>query len=105
MIEKIKNLFGVKSVDYSALVKAGAEIIDVRSKGEYAGGHIRGSKNIPVDSLANHISKLNKNKAIITCCASGMRSGVAKTMLKNNGFKEVHNGGSWQSLQNKISKK
>lgn len=105
MIEKIKNIFGIKSVDYVHLVKSGAEIIDVRTKGEYAGGHIRGSKNIPVDSLSNHISKLNKNKVIITCCASGMRSGVAKTMLKNNGFKEVYNGGSWHSLQNKISKK
>jgi len=105
MISKIKSLLGIKAVDYHELVKSGAEIIDVRSKGEYAGGHISSSKNIPVDTLANHISKLNKNKVIITCCASGMRSGVAKTMLKNNGFKEVHNGGSWQSLQNKISKK
>ncbi len=105
MIEKIKNLLGIKTVDYHELVKSGAEIIDVRSKGEYAGGHIKGSKNIPVDSLSSHISKLKKDKVIITCCASGMRSGAAKSMLKSNGFKDVHNGGNWQSLQNKISKK
>ena len=103
MIAKIKSLLGKKTVDYRELVKAGAEIIDVRSKDEYAGGHIRGSKNIPVDSLANNLSKLKKDKVIITCCASGMRSGVAKTMLQNNGFKHVYNGGGWHSLKNKIS--
>lgn len=103
MIAKIKSLLGIKTVDYRELVKAGAEIIDVRSKDEYAGGHIRGSKNIPVDSLANNLSKLKKDKVIITCCASGMRSGAAKTMLQNNGFKHVYNGGGWHSLKNKIS--
>lgn len=104
MIAKIKSLLGIKTVDYHELVKSGADIIDVRSKGEYAGGHIKGSKNIPVDSLPNHINQLKKDKVIITCCASGIRSGVAKTMLQNNGFKQVHNGGSWQSLQTKILK-
>ena len=47
-------------------------------------------------------SKLDKNKPVITCCASGMRSGAAKNFLKSNGFKEVYNGGSWISLRNKI---
>jgi rhodanese-related sulfurtransferase len=103
MIDKLKNMLGIKTTDYAQLVKSGAEIIDVRSKGEYAGGHIKGSKNIPVDALEAHISKLNKDKTIITCCASGVRSGIAKTMLQNKGFKEVYNGGSWYSLQSKIT--
>ncbi len=103
MIEKIKKMFGITTPDYAQLLKSGAEIIDVRSKSEYAGGHIKGSKNIPVDTLENHFSKLNKDKAIITCCASGMRSGVAKTILQKNGFKEVYNGGGWQNLNNKIT--
>jgi phage shock protein E len=77
--------------------------LDVRSKGEYAGGHIKGSMNIPVDQLSGNLSKLNdKNKPIITCCASGMRSASAKSILKSNGYTEVHNGGSWYSLKNKI---
>jgi phage shock protein E len=45
---------------------------------------------------------LNKEKAIITCCASGNRSAQAKNILKANGFSEVHNGGGWSSLQHKI---
>jgi rhodanese-related sulfurtransferase len=103
MINTIKNLLGLgPKVDYAELVKKGAVIIDVRSKGEYQGGHIKGSINIPVNTLNNNLSKLKKDNPIITCCASGMRSASAKSILKSNGFSEVHNGGGWMSLQNKI---
>jgi phage shock protein E len=103
MINAIRNLFGFGTkVDYADLVKQGAIILDVRSKGEYQGGHIKGSINIPVDTLNNNLSKLKKDKPIITCCASGMRSASAKSILKSNGYNEVHNGGGWSSLQNKI---
>lgn len=103
MINTIKNLFGFGAkVNYANLVKQGAIILDVRSKGEYQGGHIKGSINIPVDTLNNNLSKLKKDKPIITCCASGIRSASAKNILKSNGFTEVHNGGGWMSLQNKI---
>ena len=97
----LTNLFG-KSVDYSALVRAGAVIIDVRSPGEFAGGHIKGSKNIPLQELPKKLNSLPKDKVIITCCASGMRSASAKNTLKSNGFKEVHNGGGWMRLKEKI---
>jgi rhodanese-related sulfurtransferase len=90
-------------VDYAELVKQGAVILDVRSKGEFQGGHIKGSINISVDSLNSNLNKLKKDKPIITCCASGMRSANAKSILKSNGFKEVYNGGGWSSLQNKLN--
>jgi len=104
MIDTIKNLFGFgPKVDFAELVNQGAIIIDVRSKGEFAGGHIKGSVNIPVDQIGKNIQKLkSKNKPIITCCASGMRSASAKNILRSNGFTEVYNGGAWRSLQNKI---
>jgi phage shock protein E len=95
------TLFG-KSADYAQLVKDGAIILDVRTPGEYAGGHIKGSKNIPLQSLQQNLSKIPKDKVIITCCASGMRSGSAKSILLSSGFKEVHNGGGWMSLKGKI---
>ncbi|HAO07977.1 MAG TPA: sulfurtransferase [Chryseobacterium sp.] len=102
MLDAIKNLFGMDKTDYADLVKQGAVIVDVRSKSEYAGGHIKNSINIPVDQLEKNLSKLNKEKTIITCCASGMRSASAKSILQNNGYKNVHNGGGWASLNNKI---
>lgn len=103
MINTIKNLLGFGSkVDYAELVKQGAIIVDVRSKGEYASGHIKGSINISLDTLSNNVSTLKRDKPIITCCASGMRSASAKNILITNGFTDVHNGGGWMSLQNKI---
>ncbi|MEZ4827945.1 MAG: rhodanese-like domain-containing protein [Bacteroidia bacterium] len=103
MLNAIKNLLGFgPKVDYAELVQQGAIILDVRTKSEYAGGHIKGSVNISVDTLSNNLKKLKKDKPIITCCASGMRSATAKSILIANGYTNVHNGGSWMSLRNKI---
>ena len=104
MINTLKKLFGLgPTVNYAELVKNGAIILDVRSKSEFAGGHIPGSINIPVDTLTDNIAKLkDKNKIIITCCASGMRSASAKSILATIGYSRVYNGGGWYSLQNKI---
>jgi len=103
MIQKLKQMLGFgPSVDYKSLIQNGGLIIDVRTKGEYQSGHIKGSINIPLNVLSDNISKLKKDKAIITCCASGMRSASAKGILKSSGFTEVHNGGGWMSLQHKI---
>ena len=101
MIEFIKKKLGIKSINYSELMKNGAVILDVRTKGEYQSGHIKGALNIPLDSLKSNLPKLKKELPIITCCASGMRSSSAKGILKSNGF-EAYNGGGWISLQNKI---
>lgn len=104
MINAIKKLFGIKpAADFAVLVKEGAIILDVRSKSEFAGGHIKGSINISVDQLSKNLTQLkDKNKTIITCCASGMRSASAKSILKSNGYANVYNGGGWSSLQNKL---
>lgn len=105
MIGLIKKIFGIgPSVDYKELVSSGAVIVDVRSPGEYSGGHIKGSMNIPLDQLSNNLNKLkDQNKTIITCCASGMRSASAKSILKSNGYPNVHNGGGWMSLKSKLN--
>jgi phage shock protein E len=104
MLNKLKKIFSFgATANYAELVKKGAIILDVRSKAEYASGHIEGSLNIPVDILKNSLSQLkDKNKPIITCCASGMRSASAKSVLKTHGYTDVHNGGGWSSLRNKI---
>ncbi len=105
MIQFIKQLFGLApKINYADLVKNGAVILDVSSKGEYSSGCIKGSINIPVDQLRNNLGKLkDKNLPIITCCASGMRSASAKSILKSEGYEEVYNGGGWMSLKMKIS--
>ena len=104
MIGFLKNFFSAgPDVDYAEMVAKGAQIIDVRIPMEYNGGHIKGSVNIPLDSLQRNLSKIKMSKPVITCCASGMRSATAKNILKSNGYTEVYNGGGWSGLQNKLN--
>nr|WP_315147006.1 rhodanese-like domain-containing protein [uncultured Flavobacterium sp.] len=105
MLTLLKRLFGLgPAINYKTLLQQGAVIVDVRSKGEFRGGHIKGSLNIPVDVLRQNLNQLqNKNQVIITCCASGMRSASAKSILKASGYTEVYNGGGWSSLNSKLS--
>lgn len=104
MIDLLKKTFGIGTApDFKDLVSAGALILDVRTKGEYKGGHIKGSVNIPLDELKNNLQRISdKNKIIITCCASGGRSGSACSILKSLGYTNVTNGGGWMSLQNRL---
>ncbi len=103
MLNTIKQLLGLApKTNYRELIKRGAQIIDVRTNAEYRTGCIKGSLNLPLQSLSANLSKIKKDRPVITCCASGMRSASAKSILKSNGFSEVYNGGSWISLQQKI---
>lgn len=92
------NLFGPKA-DFNQLInERKAQVIDVRSPGEFKAGHLKNSKNIPLDSLKSKVSGISKDRPVVVCCASGTRSGMAKGMLKSMGY-EVYNGGSWSSLR------
>lgn len=101
MIQLIKNLFGIgPKVDLGDLISKGAMVIDVRTRGEFSGGHAKNSVNIPLDQLSDNLKKIkNKEQVIITCCASGMRSASAKSYLKSQGYANVHNAGSWYSVK------
>jgi len=75
-----------------------AVVIDVRTPAEFADGHVEGSVNIPLDTIANKIEEIkNYKKQIITCCRSGARSGNAANILNNNGMDSI-NGGPWQNV-------
>ncbi len=101
MFDFIKQLFKPKA-DFAQLVKHGAIIIDVRTKGEYATGHIRGSRNIPLDTMKKEVNSLKMhNKPVITVCRSGTRSSMAKSMLSSAGI-EVYNGGAWNNLNKQL---
>jgi phage shock protein E len=78
-----------------------ATIIYVRTPGEFAGQHVPGAINIPLDEVAQRINELKElPKPIIAYCRSGNRSGMAVTMLKQNGIAEaVNDGGIDEMLQ------
>ena len=91
-------LFGNKRKKIEAFMAQGGIIIDVRTKNEYKTGGIPGSKNIPLQNITGQLSTIKKwNKPVITCCASGIRSGSAAAILKSNGVQAI-NGGAWSSL-------
>lgn len=77
------------------LIRSGqATVIDVRTPGEFIGGHVSGSLNIPLTEIPERIDELKQHRNIILCCASGNRSGQAAAWLKQHGV-ACENGGSW----------
>ena len=97
----LTNLFSNKNKHEAIklLLQQGAVIVDVRTSAEFSTGHISGAKNIPLQVLQGKIATLKKDgKPVITCCASGMRSGSATSLLKSHGIQSI-NGGPWTSLQ------
>lgn len=102
MFETISKIFKGNKTDFRSLVSNGAVIIDVRSSPEFRSGHIQGAINVPVDEVKSKITDLKKlNKPVITCCRSGVRSGMAASILSSAGL-EVYNGGAWNVLQGKL---
>lgn len=85
----------VPADDARKLVADGALLLDVRTEGEYSGGGIEGSVNIPIQELAGRMDELGaKDQPIVVYCQSGGRSAMAKRMLEGNGFTAVHDLGS-----------
>lgn len=97
------NLFGGGKDNVQEYLEKGAAIIDVRTPGEFKSGHIKGAVNIPLQTIESSISKIKKmNKAVVFCCASGMRSGQATSIAKRNGIDCV-NGGPWTKVDRKAA--
>lgn len=78
-----------------------ASVVDVRTPGEYLDGHYPGAVNIPLNELTERLDEFNDmQKPIVAYCRSGARSGTAVSILKQNGFNEVYNGGGLIDLYN-----
>jgi rhodanese-related sulfurtransferase len=80
------------------LKEEGAVFIDVRTESEFSSNHAPCTVNIPLNRLNEECKKLSKDFSIVVCCASGTRSGMAKGILKKNGFQKIYNAGGWTTL-------
>jgi rhodanese-related sulfurtransferase len=93
----------VGPMDAVRLMNQGALLIDVRSQAEYDSGHILDARHVPQEQLAQagETLKKYKDKVVVACCESGMRSGAAARVLRSQGFTKVANlqGGlqAWRS--------
>ena len=74
------------------LMNQGAVLVDVRSQAEFDSGHILDARHVPQEQVAQAAETLKrfKDKVVITCCESGMRSGAAARVLQHAG---IHQGG------------
>ncbi|MFV5693044.1 rhodanese-like domain-containing protein [Flavobacterium sp. LT1R49] len=100
-----KNMFSKKdTTQMEKLVKEGAFLVDVRTPAEFAEGHVKGSTNIPLDQIPNQLVKFKGKEHVIVFCRSGNRSGQAKLILEQNGFKNITNGGTWMDVNDIINK-
>jgi rhodanese-related sulfurtransferase len=75
------------------LMNQGAVLVDVRTRAEFDGGHILDARHVPQDEVAQAAETLKrfKEKPVIVCCESGMRSGAAARVLQGQGFTTVVN--------------
>lgn len=80
------------------LKKNGALLLDVRSTSEYQSGHAPDTINIPLNELSERLNEIPKTSPVIVGCASGTRSGMARMLLKRNGYKNVYNVGAWRNF-------
>jgi rhodanese-related sulfurtransferase len=94
------NIFGGNSnnENLATLINDGAFLVDVRSPGEFAESNAKGSVNIPLDQVQNQLAKFKDKENIVVFCRSGNRSSQAKSILEQNGFTNVTNGGTWQDI-------
>jgi len=101
LVRRLMLLFrgGSSMEDLMTLKAAGAQIVDVRTEAEFAQGHVPGSRNIPLDQVPARIREIDPAVPVLLCCASGGRSGMAKTILERAGYLNVHNAGPWTRLQ------
>ena len=76
------------------LVDSGALLVDVRTREEFAAGHVPGAVNLPVQELDQRMSELPRDRDLVLYCRSGHRSGRAAGMLKDAGYAKVHNLGA-----------
>ena len=73
------------------LLEAGECIIDIREKGEYAEGHLKGVPNIPLSELRERVNEIPKDRTVYLQCRSGQRSYNACLLLQNLGYTNVVN--------------
>ncbi len=74
------------------------QVIDVRTPGEFQGGHAPGSRNIPLDQLEARLGEVDRLRPVILCCATGSRSGMATQWLRALGY-DATNAGPWQAVR------
>ncbi len=83
--------------DLDSLPRGGsATLLDVRTAGEYEGGHLDGFLNIPVDELRGRLNEVERGKPVYVICQSGLRSYIACRILAGFGYEAYNFAGGFR---------
>lgn len=74
-------------------------LLDVRTEEEFIRGHVNGAVNIPLDSLRERVSELDKTKIIIAYCKVGIRGYIAERILEQKGFTVLNVTGGYTEVK------
>lgn len=85
--------------EVSKLNKDDYILLDVRTEEEFIRGHVNGAVNIPLDSLRERISELDKTKIIIAYCKVGIRGYIAERILEQKGFTVLNVTGGYTEVK------
>ena len=93
-VEQAKNVVDAKDVQF----------IDVRTSGEYTGGHAPKAINFPLDALEKDLAKLDKDRPVYVICQTGRRSQKGAEILQKAGFNDIYNiqGGTSAWIEAKL---
>lgn len=80
-------------------------LVDARTEQEYAGGHVEGFVNIPVDSLRQRLGELDRAKPVYVMCQSGLRSYIANRILTGEGFRCFNFAGGYRFYESVLKDK
>lgn len=106
MIKLFSNMFSSSNDEsLTKVIQDGAFLVDVRTPMEFSEGHVKGSVNIPLNTVESQLSKFKNKKNIVVFCRSGGRSSQAKSILEKNGFENVINGRTWTAVDSIVNKK
>ncbi|WP_291322619.1 MBL fold metallo-hydrolase [Desulfonatronospira sp.] len=64
-------------------------ILDVRTREEFAKGHLPGAQHIYLGHMPESLNDIGSSRPVTTFCGSGQRAIIAASILKKNGFKDV----------------
>lgn len=77
-------------------------LLDVRTPGEFARGHIDGFVNIPLDELRARLGELALDKQVYVHCHSGQRSYIACRLLQGHGYNCYNLSGGWRLYESVV---
>lgn len=99
---------GISNVDPAGVqeaMSAGAQVLDVRTPGEFQLGHIPGAINVPVDQIQGQAASFDKNATYVVYCATGQRSQIAVDLMKSMGFANIkHFNAGMQAWTGEVEK-